>query len=182
MKALLVLDVSNSELKEAEQIRHRRDEMYGNIYREEPTDMREVGDLGEIKFSSWLSCLGISHRWIKNAIDAAGNADFVIAGQRIGVKTVKRKGPMRLIYTQQITACHAHEPVAHFFFLSYEFPIRRMWLIGGCSKKFFLDHAKYYAAGEKVHDHYTVREGHEIYNIKIELLTEPAEWIQQFME
>lgn len=163
----------------AKEMRHERDQQYGNIFTEEETDERWVGDLGEMAFSSWLKHEGVlDATWILN--NAAGQPDFILPPDiAVGVKTVKRKVPPRRSYTAQITARHAGEPIHHFFFLTYEFQRRRMWLLGGIDRGRFLADARYYGAGEWVHENYQVREGHEIYNIEIEKLTPPAAWLAQ---
>lgn len=163
----------------AKQMRAERDRQYVNIYAEAATDERWVGDLGEIAFNLWFEHKGIqSFKWVRD--DAAGQPDFVTAlNVRIGVKTVKRKGPPRKDYTAQITASHAQEPIDQFFFMSYEISKRRMWLLGGIDSKRFLNEARYYGPGEWVHPSYQVRHGHEIYNIGISKLVTPNAWITQ---
>lgn len=163
----------------AKAIRAERDRLYGNIYAESDTDQRWVGDLGEMVFNSWLKHQGIKgFNWILDA--AAGKPDFITAlNIRIGVKAVKRKVPPRMDYTAQITAQHAHEPIDHYFFMTYEINERRMWLLGGIDRERFLREARYYAAGEWVHPNYQIRPGHEIYNIEIEKLEKPLEWLVQ---
>jgi len=163
----------------AKEQRKRRDRRYGNLYLETSTDQRWTGDLGEGIFDYFLSAEKIPHEW-QNELEAAGKPDFFVAGYRVGVKTVKRSGPILSGYTAQISTRHVEEPVEFFFFLSYEYPKKRMWLLGGCSKEFFLQHARSYKAGEQVHEFYTVRPGHAIHNIEIAQLTVPRLWIQQF--
>jgi len=161
----------------AKEIRAARDRQYGNIYPEAATDERWVGDLGEIVLNSWFKHEDIQDfEWVLD--DAAGQPDFVTAPNiRIGVKTVKRKVPPREDYTAQITARHAEEPIDQFFFMTYEIAKRRMWLLGGMERKRFLQEARYYGAGECVHDNYQIRPGHEIYNIEIAKLVPPKDWI-----
>ncbi|WP_299847591.1 hypothetical protein [uncultured Paracoccus sp.] len=171
------LGIESKHEERAKRVRAARDRLYGNIYIEAATDERWVGDLGEITFNSWLNHMGIQgFKWVRD--NAAGQPDFVTAlNIRIGVKTVKRKVPPREDYTAQITARHAEEPIDEFFFMTYEIAKRRMWLLGGIDRKRFLQVARYYGAGESVHDNYQVREGHEIYNIEIASLASPSEWI-----
>lgn len=173
--------MSDEIVLEAQRIRERRDAQYTNIYREVDTDLRWVGEIGELCFYHWLreNASGTG-RWIRE--QAAGKPDFIIHGQPIGMKTVKRKVGFRPDYTAQITAKHADEPVGHFFFASYEQPRQRLWLLGGITRSDFLKHARYYAAGEQVHAHYTVREGHEIYNIAAQYLTPPLNWLAGLRE
>jgi hypothetical protein len=153
--------------------------LYGNIFQEKDTDLRWVGEIGEICFDQWArSTTKLPVEWVKD--NAAGRPDFRIGEIPLGMKTVKRKEGVKPGYTAQITARHAQEPVEHFFFASYEYPCRRLWLLGGITKVQFLKDARYYQAGEKVHANYTIREGHEIYNIEIAKLMPPAKWIASF--
>ena len=171
----------NFELR-AKAVRAERDRLYGNIYQEQDTDARWVGDLGEHVFDSWFKHNKIAgYNWIQE--DSAGAPDFVTSlGVRIGVKTVKRKVPPRGHYTAQITAQHAQEPTEQFFFMSYEINRKIMWLLGGVDKQTFLTHAVYHEGGQQggqVHSSYTVREGHKIYNIAISKLMKPMDWLNQ---
>lgn len=163
----------------AQEFRKERDAIYGNIYEEKDTDSRWVGDLGEWAFNSFLNNAGANEsQWLKD-LDAAGKADFILPGGfSLGVKTVKRKVSPRPSYTAQITAKHAKEPVNGYFFLCYDFVSRVMWLLGGISKEKFLRHAKYYGPGDKVHENYTIRPGHEIYNIELKHLTPPRRFLE----
>jgi hypothetical protein len=80
-------------------------------------------------------------------------------------------------HTAQITARHAGEPIDQFFFMCFEFPRKAMWLLGGITKQDFLRDARHYGAGERVHQNYVVREGHEIFNIEIRHLQSPNAWV-----
>jgi hypothetical protein len=173
----IIADVGSAEVAKAKEIRERRDKLYGNIYREVASDQRWVGDLGELCFSCWLSLRKVSFTWLDADAAAAGNKDFVVGDTSVGVKTVKRKSGVKSDYTAQITEHHAEEPVDAFFFLSYEYPRNRMWLLGGCTKAFFLNNAKRYGPGEQVHANYTVREKHAILNLPIKLLHQPEDWL-----
>ena len=166
----------------AKAIRAERDRQYGNIYQEAATDERWVGDLGELVFDRWLRHRKVAgYQWILEG--TAGAPDFRLqSGVRIGVKTVKRKVPPQAGYTAQITARHTREPIEQFFFMTYEIKIRRMWLLGGIDKQSFLAGARYHGAGDKVHDNYTIRQGHEIYNIDMARLVPPDEWLGRLAE
>lgn len=169
----------NAELA-AKKNRKERDAEYGNIYYEKESDERWVGDLGEFAFKSWLKSQNIEgYKWLLK--NAAGKADFIMSNSStVDVKTVKRKVAPLPYYTAQITAQHIDENVDHYFFMSYEYDKKQMWFLGGITKANFKKHAKYYAEGEDVHSNYTIREGHEIYNIEIDKLIPPIEWIKQF--
>lgn len=173
------LEIPPEHEERAKRLRLERDLQYGNIYSVAKTDERWVGDLGEMAFKSWLRHEGIEDfDWILDG--AAGQPDFVMTGgARVGVKTVKRKVPPRMGYAAQITARHAEEPVDQFFFLTYEIDRKRMWFLGAIDRGSFLRESRFYGAGEWVHPNYQVREGHEIYNIEIDRLVRPSEWIAQ---
>ncbi len=167
--------------KEAQRIREKRDRLYGNIYVEEDTDMRWVGDLGEICFYHWIKQQKINNfEWHIN--NAVGKPDFTIQQMRLDIKTVKRKVPPLSHYTAQITAQHKDHPIDELFFTSYEFQVRKLWFLGGISIQAFIDQARYYQAGEQVHSHYTIRPGHEIYNAEISILTPPLTWIEKLKQ
>jgi len=177
--AFVFIDVSLDMENKAAGIREKRDEQYGNIYEETDTDIRWVGDLGEICFNTWLKNNNITNfDW--HLENTAGKPDFTINGTRIDVKTVKRKVPPRLDYTAQITAQHIHSPVDELFFCSYEYQIKRMWLLGGIEKSEFIKKAIFYKAGDKVHENYTIRKGHEIYNTALSHLIEPNFYVDRF--
>jgi len=162
----------------AKQIRATRDLQYGNIFAETATDMRWVGDLGEIVFDSWFKHEGIRGLvWVEG--NAAGQPDFVTEQNvRIGVKTVKRQGRPYAGYTAQVTARHGEEPVEQFFFMTYEISQSRMWLLGGIDRERFLKDSRYYGPGEWVHEKYQVRPDQEIRNIGIDQLLPPKEWLK----
>lgn len=171
------LDIPEEWEGKARAMRAQRDLQYGNIYPEADTDARWVGELGEIAFRSWLNHRGYrDYQWILD--DTAGKADFILGKDvSVGVKTVKRKVAPRPGYTMQITSQHAHEPVQQFFFLTYEFQRRTMWLLGGVSKDLFLQNAQFYQDGDWVHPSYQVR-GHDIYNADMGHFTPPDEWLK----
>lgn len=171
------VDVSHEHENIARGVRAERDKRYGNIFKEATTDERWVGDLGEMVFDVWLKSEGLEgFAWIQD--DAAGKADFVLPlNISVGVKTVKRKVAPRIDYTAQITARHAKEPIEQFFFMSYEFSERKMWMLGGIDRTQFLNDARYFEAGEFVHQNYQIRPGHEIHNIEISKLVRPKTWL-----
>jgi hypothetical protein len=56
-------------------------------------------------------------------------------------------------------------------------PESQLWLLGGITREEFLTKAVYYKAGDQVHEHYTIRPGHEIYNIEVGHLRPCREWL-----
>ena len=172
----IVVPVTDRVVRRAREMRAERDARYPNLYRERDTDLRWVGEVGEICLYLWLgrNAPGAGC-WIRE--EAAGKPDFIVHRHAVGMKTVKRQVPFRPGYTAQITARHADEPVDHFFFASYEVPRRRLWLLGGISRRRFLERARRHVAGERVHAHYVVREGHEIWNVEARHLVPPERWL-----
>lgn len=169
-------DVTAAWEDKAKEIRAIRDGLYDNIYEEEETDLRWVGDLGEICFNDWIKRKGMKgFQWHRD--NAAGKPDFTINNIRIDIKTVKRKVPPIPSYTAQITAQHRTHPIDELFFMSYEYLIKRLWFLGGIKLSDFIAQAKYYKGGEFVHSNYQVRPGHEIFNAEISILTPPYNWL-----
>ncbi|HEU0079087.1 MAG TPA: hypothetical protein VFQ76_15645, partial [Longimicrobiaceae bacterium] len=155
----LVVPVGGAVVQRAREMRAERDARYPNLYDEHETDLRWVGEVGEICLYRWLAERAPgAGRWIRE--DAAGKPDFVVHGHAVGMKTVKRQVPFRPGYTAQITARHAAEPVEHFFFASYEVPRRRLWLLGGISRARFLERARRHGAGERVRPNFERILGH----------------------
>lgn len=170
------VDIDEKFENHAKKIRIERDKIYGNIFSEKESDLRWVGDLGEIVFKGWLKHLGVAGvQWIVD--DASGEPDFIIGSHRVGVKTVKRKNAPKPSYEAGMTSRHTEEPVESYFFMSYQFTERRMWLIGGISKSDFMSNATHYKAGDFVHPNYQIRPGHEIHNIDMSVITAPQSWL-----
>lgn len=170
----IALTITDFMEEKAKEIRRIRDDKYGNIYQEEESDERWVGDLGEICINKWIKSFNLTPKedfsWILENV--SGKPDFIIGEISIDIKTVKRKVPPKPDYTAQITARHSNEKCNYYFFCCYEISKKKMWLLGGIQKNKFLEKAKYYSGGEWVHSNYQIREGHEIYNIEInELLS-----------
>lgn len=159
------IQVKDRMIEYAKRIRSKRDEKYANLYTEKETDMRWVGDLGELCLALFLKHKKVNYDWELESV--TDNFDFLIEEKTYGVKTVKRKNKPKEEYTAQITAKHIEEPVDRFLFLSYEYPKKIMWLLGWIDRLSFREEARYYKAGDQVHQHYTIRPGHEIYNIEI---------------
>jgi hypothetical protein len=169
MQNSIAVSISDAQVEEAQHIRASRDKQYGNIYQENDTDLRYVGDLGEIVFRDELERLGCTFTWLTE--DVTNQSDFWVAmGDKLlelEVKTVKRRGIPKPNYTAQITARHIEKAVDGYFFLSYEYPTQTMFFLGYSEYQFFKDNAKYFSEGEYVHDNYQIRKGHEIYNIEL---------------
>lgn len=164
-------DVSVNDINLAKQIRKKRDALYGNIYEEKESDSRWVGDLGELKINQALMLCNFEETDWFYETKAAGKSDFLFFGKSLDAKTVKRNVPMQLSYTAQITAKHAKSDVDYLVFACYEVEANQLVVLGAISKEEFLKEATYYGAGQKVHANYTIRKGHEIYNIEVFKLT-----------
>lgn len=167
---IVTIDVTEEHIEFAKKIRSERDSLYGNIYEEKETDMRWVGDLGEIIVNSLFNmCRPKETEW--HLDDVLSKPDFTFCGITIDVKTVKRKVPIKISYTAQITARHINTPVEYLVFTSYEFTKNKLHILGAISKHEFVETADYFGAGDSVHKDYKIREGHEIYLMKIENMT-----------
>jgi hypothetical protein len=168
-------DVSDENIALARQMRAERDRLYGNLFEPVGEDMRWVGDLGEIYFNEWIRGMtDLQVEWIRENV--AGKPDFKTGTRTTDVKTVKRQVEPRLDYTAQISAEHAREKVDYFFFTCYHFACRRIYMLGGIEKGRFLELARYYEEGERVHENYVAP--HPIYNIGIDQLLPPEQWVR----
>ena len=163
-------DVSVNDINFAKQIRIKRDKIYKNVYKEKETDSRWIGDLGELKVNQALMLCNLEETdWLYET-KVAGKCDLIFFGKSIDVKTVKRKVPMKLSYTAQITAKHAKSDVEYLVFACYETETKQVVVLGAMKKEEFLKESTYHGAGHKVHSNYTIRDGHEIYNIEVSKL------------
>lgn len=178
---LIGLPVDGVVVQHAMSIRHQRDARYGNIFKEKETDIRYVGEIGEIMFDHYLRQFREDlTKWLVEG-KVTSEPDFIFAGKRIGVKTVKRAVRMKREYLAQITARHIDEPVDYFFFCCFETKSQELVLLGGIDVEGFKKHAVYCPEGTVIHQHYTIRENHEIYQIGVSALTLPDDLIRQIL-
>jgi len=170
--------MSSEDEQEAKRIRARRDRLYRSWFVIPEKDTRWVGDIGEIGFNRWAcSVMGPARVTWKIEDVTGGKPDFIVAKRTLDVKTVACSSAPQIEYTAQVMAKdrYLHEKVSYFFFARYEIKVSLLWLLGGIARTEFLEKARYFSAGEKVHAYYTVQPGREIYNIEIARLTPPAE-------
>lgn len=162
---------------QAKIIRVERDKRYGNIFAIKPTDERWVGDLGEIVFDLYLKSRNIEdYTWIKE--DTARKPDFIIFGQRIELKTAKRQVIPQPFYEGGVQESHVNESKDYFFFNSYEYLKKVMWLVGGIGFQRFKELSTYCPEGTEVHKGFVIRKGAELFNIEFSHLISPDEWLQ----
>lgn len=177
LQDIVTFDVSDSDILLAKNLRKQRDAQYGNIFTEKETDMRWVGEIGEIVTQRALMMVDMNETtW--HLAGAAGNWDFTFLGDAIDVKTVKRKVPMRLNYEAQITKRHANTPCDTLLFTCYEYPKQKLHFLGAMSKNDFLAQCKEYKAGDFVHKNYQIREGHEILSVEVSQMTPFRKYLQ----
>lgn len=175
---IVTFSVSDSDIQLAKSLRRQRDQIYGNIYEERPTDLRWVGEIGEIVVHRALMMMDMNETtWFTK--EAAGKSDFEFRGDSIDVKTVKRKVPMQMHYEAQITRSHTKTPCDTLLFTCYEYPRQLLHVLGTMSKDEFLDTAKLYRAGDSVHKHYTIREGHEILSVYVKQMTPFRDYLKR---
>lgn len=180
MKDIVTFDVTDKAIQQAKDIRKERDKKYGNIFSEASTDMRWVGEIGEIVVNDALRmCRPEETEWLTT--DVTNRGDFSFCGIELEVKTVKRQVPIRPHYKAQITAKHAEKQVEHILFTCYEFPVKKLHILGVMTKDEFMARAEYFKAGDKVHENYTIRAGHEIYAVTISKMTPFREFLRVAM-
>lgn len=181
MKDIITLDVSDEVIAQAQRIRKERDEKYDNIFPEIETDMRWSGEVGEIMTERLFSHVSKTHtNWILDDVTKGG--DFKFFGLDVDVKTVKRQVPIRPWYQAQITPRHANKPVDYLLFTCYEFPVKKLHLLGVMKKEEFLQKARHYKVGEFVHKDYEIRKGREIYAVVISEMTPVLTFINQAID
>lgn len=162
----VVREVSKSQIEEAKKIRSHRDSLYPNLYSENDTDIRWVGDLGEIVINELLSmCSEDGTIWHRD--DVAGKPDFTFFDIDIDVKTVKRSVPIKPEYGAQISAKHKKTKMDYIVFCCYLTKENRMTVLGVIQKERFMSIARFYGPGDVVHESYSIRKGHEIYSVPI---------------
>jgi hypothetical protein len=143
--------------------RLEKDQIYTNLYVEAPTDSRWIGELGEIYFDQWINNENVPNaEWLMEK--PLGNPDFIINGNRIDVKTVKRKDQMHPSYGVQVSSKQIATPMDDYFFICYLTSTRMLLLLGGITKPRFLESSQTYSNDQKVHSEYLIRHDHSINN------------------
>jgi hypothetical protein len=180
MNDIVTFDVSEQLIQQAQTIRQQRDQRYGNIFSESSSDMRWVGEIGELITRDAMNlCNQDATVWLDQ--DVTSNCDINFCGLGVEVKTVKRKVPMALHYKAQITARHANKAMDQLLFTCYEFPKRKLHILGAMTKEEFLQKAEYFKEGDQVHANYTIRPGHEIYSVMVSEMNPVREFLRSAM-
>ncbi|MFK4132291.1 hypothetical protein ACI2KR_08355 [Pseudomonas luteola] len=175
------IPIDDDIIRFAKQIRAERDRQYGNRFIEEKTDRRELGEVGEMAFGHFLEQYRPDlTEWLVYG-ETANKPDFIFAGKRIGVKTVKRGVPMRMNYEVGITEHHKDEPVDYYFFCCYELKTNELVLLGGIEREAFIKKAVLYVGGQNVHSNYKIRPGHRLLNIGVSHLTLPEVFVTKIL-
>lgn len=170
MKDIVSFDVSENHIKEALAIRELRDKKFGNYFEVKDKDMRHCGEIGEIILNEQLiQAAGPYYTW-HNEGKVNHEPDFTLFGRKFDLKTVKRAVSININYEAQVTAKQVHTPVDDYVFACFEVATRKLHVLGVMSKVKFINQARYFGPGDKVHANYTIREGHEIYNVYIKQL------------
>lgn len=174
---IVTFKVTDEMIAEAKKIREERDSKYGNIYEEKETDMRFVGEIGEIIVNNALNMVSKEFtEW--HTGDVIGKPDFTFCGRTLDVKTVKRQVPIKPWYKAQITGKHANTPMDDILFTCYEVPKKELHILGVMEKQEFLKKAQYFGEGEFVHPNYQIRKGHEIYAVMISQMTPIRDYLR----
>lgn len=175
---IITFDVSSEVIETAKKIRSERDSKYGNIFEEKESDMRYVGEIGEIIVNNAFKMVSPENtKW--HTEDVVKQPDFTFCGRTLDVKTVKRQVPVRPWYKAQITAKHSETKMDDILFTCYEVPKKQLHILGVMEKNSFLEKAQYYGEGEFVHADYQIRKGHEIYAIMISQMTPFRDYLRE---
>lgn len=176
-KDIVTFDVTDEMIAEAQSIRAERDSKYGNIFEEKETDMRFVGEIGEIIVNKALNMVCEEFtEW--HTEDVVKQPDFTFCSRTLDVKTVKRQVPVKPWFKAQITAKHSETPMDDILFACYEVPKKQLHILGIMEKNEFLQKATYFGEGEFVHENYQIRKGHEIYAIMISQMTPIRDYLR----
>lgn len=173
-------EVTDSHIAKAISMRESRDLLYGNIYSEKETDLRWVGDLGEIIVNELL-CMCSENYTVWHTDNVIGKPDFTFFDVDIDVKTVKRKVSVNPAYGAQISAKHKNMKAEYIVFGCYELNKRLFHVLCAIRKNDFMRDAIYYGSGDVVHSNYTIRQGHEIYSMSISAMIPFREFIRDIM-
>lgn len=176
---VITREVTDEQIQNAQSIRADRDKKYGNLYKEKATDLRWVGDLGEVIINQLLCmCRPKDTVWHLEG-DVCGKEDFTFCGKTFDVKTVKRSVPVKLGYMAQISAKHISTKCDYLVFANYEYKTKKMNILGVMTKEDFIKRSIKFSSGDKVHDKYQIRSNHEIYAVYIYQLTPFRDFIRQ---
>jgi len=145
-------------------------------YQPASSDCPWMGKLGEMVFDRYMTILGIEHTWLRE--NPLHQPDFIVPLGTVDCKTSKRQVPPKPEYTCGVSTRQLYRTVDWYFFMTYEVPARRMWLLGAIRKENFLCLGKPYAAGDAIHPGYVVRAGNEITNLPMAELATPVLWAQ----
>lgn len=179
---IITFDVPDDVIQKALHIREQRDKLFGNYFSIADKDMRHCGEIGEIMLWRALQqAAGPYAQWHHEG-KVKNEPDFTVFGRTFDLKTVKRKVPMRLNYEAQVSAKQIHTPVDDYVFACYEYPTQKLHVLGAISKPHFFEKAQYFGEGEQVHKDYKIREGHDIYNIRINQLNAFRHYLQHNKE
>lgn len=139
------------------------------------SDLRWVGDLGEVAFDRWLrESLGIEplHSW-NGGVD--GKPDFEVAGHRVGLKTRYSNVTTRADFYAVVPAQHLdREQEDEWFFANYETRAGRLVLLGGIDKVRFREEARFVDTGEPIGP--TILAKNPVWQLPVDKLEPPVRW------
>jgi len=107
-------------------------------------NVAHVGRLGEIAFERWAA----SESLLITKLDAT-SFDYHINGQRVEVRTKRRRGCPQLHYDVQMRQSDRHKPQPDWYvFLSLDYSQEAAWLVGGMPGGMWWWRSLRYGAGE----------------------------------
>ena len=139
------------------------------------SDLRWVGDLGEMGLSHWLiEELGLEKFKHHGGVDQL--PDFDVLGKRVGLKTRYSNVATRADFYAVVPAQHlGRKQEDHWFFANYETTARRLVLLGGIDAPGFRAAARYVDTGELIGP--SVRARNPVWQLPITKLQRPVLWI-----
>ena len=171
-RSFITLQASDADVQNAISIRESRDQLYKNIYEEQDSDERWVGDLGEILFDRLMEEQGFVYNWY-NQLEAAKLPDFSIFGFDSDLKVNKRQAlimPHQVHYGCQISAEQAPYCTSRMFiFGNYCIEKKTLQILGAISKQRFMQIAVLRKKGEWVTPKYQLK--HDILDVTVKDLT-----------
>ncbi len=175
--------VTNEMIRQAKRIRKKRDKVYSNRFDPKEhgkEDRRWVGDLGEVVLNVFLAALRVDYEWLVDG-DVTALPDFIVNGVMLDAKTTRRVTypKKKDDYEVGIPPSALRAVIDEFFFMWYEEPKDKMWLLGSITKADFMYNSYFLKKGELCRCG-TMRASHDSHQINLTHLTFPMEitWLR----
>lgn len=125
-----------------------------------------IGTAAELALDAWLTQQRIEHVHITD--DDHKNPDFLIRGVATGLKCSKRATDPEPHYEIGVSGLVVpREPAIMFLFAIYQSQVRELIFPGGLWRYDFLNHARYFGPGKRVHANFVVPPESSVHNVYI---------------